>query len=93
MRASGKKAARREKRTVSQEGKGRDLRVTTLGDRVVAGTIGPTEAQGTGRPANDEEIIVAEENERVGHLVSGPNRWVVDKRRETDRSEVRRNKY
>ena len=76
---------------MSQEGKGRDLRVTTLGDRVVAETIGPFEAQGTGKPPDDEESIVAEANRHGGHLVSGPNRWVVDKRRETDRSEFRRN--
>ena len=57
----------------------------------MAGPIGLTEAQGAGKPTNDEESIVAEAKERAGHLIAGPNRWVVDKRRETDRSEFRRN--
>ena len=56
----------------------------------MAGLIGPTEAQGAGEPTNDEKSIVAETKERVGHLISGPGRWVGDKRQETDRSEFRR---
>ena len=56
----------------------------------MAGPIGLTEAQGAGKPTNDEDSIVAETEERVGHLIAGPNRWVIDKRRETDRSEFRR---
>ena len=56
----------------------------------MAGLIGPTEAQGAGEPTNDEKNIVAQAKERVGHLIAGPNRWVIDKRRETDRSEFRR---
>ena len=57
----------------------------------MAGPIGLTEAQGAGEPTNDEKSIVAETKERVGHLIAGPNRWAIDKRRETDRSEFRQN--
>ena len=56
----------------------------------MARPIGLAEAQGTGKPTNDEKSIVAETKERVGHLISGPSRWVGDKRQETDRSEFRR---
>ena len=57
----------------------------------MAGPIGLTEALGARQPTNDEESIVAETEERVGHLIAGPNRWVGDKRQETDRSEFRPN--
>ena len=56
----------------------------------MARLIGLTEAQGAGKPTNDEKSIVAETKERVGHLIFRPSRWVGDKRQETDTSEFRR---
>ena len=55
-------------RATSQEGKGRDFRVTTFVPLFVVGTVGPNVAKRTGRPSYDEESSLLVTDQSIGHL-------------------------
>ena len=67
--SKGKRASERSERHVatSQEGKGRDFRVTTVVHLLVAATFGPDEAKRTGTPF-DEKASTPRIGTSIGHL-------------------------